>query len=253
MACGYNDKEKPDRFWEKLSDDQIVFKAMEVAREQDIKIDLNKIPNKLKKFCRQDDFSTTSLMFAVKKTDIDPEKRLKLVMFLIANGADPVQQDIKGHDALWYAQSGNEDINEDVEDIEDVLSAQDIEEFLSALAHSRTAIKNSSEMDIRNLIKIINFTAQYTKTTFSTKSTETLSIIEKNHKKSFDLLFKSLKESNEINAVIQIIERDFINFRPMPQDDKHQSKAPSLLSWLPNHKLTNNSSIIQSNDQGCGL
>lgn len=111
VACGYNDTSKSGRFWIKLSDDEIVFKAVQEAKKIGVKLDLNKIPDPLKGICNQPDFSTTALMFAAKKTDIPIAKRLDLIIFLLKNGADPAQQDNNGHDAIGYAESaGNTEI-----------------------------------------------------------------------------------------------------------------------------------------------
>lgn len=107
VACGYNDDRKAGEFWPKLPDDKIVFKAVKVAEDANIPLDLNKIPNQLKQVFDQDDFSITALMFAAKKTDIDEMSRLKLVLFLIQKGADPAVKDKNGCNALWYAQQKN--------------------------------------------------------------------------------------------------------------------------------------------------
>ena len=111
IACGYNDTREPGPNWVTLSDDEIVFRAMGEAKKAGIKLDLNRIPDRLKSICGQPDFSVTALMFAAKKTDIDKEKRLKLVTFLIEQGADPAQEDKEGHNAIWYAESsGNTEV-----------------------------------------------------------------------------------------------------------------------------------------------
>ena len=111
IACGYNDTKEPGPRWVTIADDEIVFRAIAEAEKYGIKLDLNKIPDRLKNICGQPDFSTTALMFAAKKTDIDKEKRLKLITFLIEQGADPAQKDKEGHNAIRYAKSsGNTEI-----------------------------------------------------------------------------------------------------------------------------------------------
>ena len=108
IACGYNDTSESATGWVTISDDEIVFRAVDEAEKAGIRLDFNRIPKRLKKICGQPDFSTTALMFAAKKTDINKEKRLKLVTFLIEHGADPAQKDKEGNNALWYAErSGN--------------------------------------------------------------------------------------------------------------------------------------------------
>lgn len=113
VACGYNDTSAPGLFWIELPDEEIVFRAIKEAKEAGIKLDLNKIPEKLKRVCGEKDFSTTALMFAAKKTDIPVEKRINLITFLLKHGADPAQRDKDGHDALWYAENkGNTEVAE---------------------------------------------------------------------------------------------------------------------------------------------
>ena len=135
IACGYNDEEEPGPFWDEFSDENIVFKTVTLALKHGLNIDFNRFPYQLKIILKntwgQNDFSTTMLMFAAKKMDINPEKRLQLVRFLIASDADPLLQDSKGQNALSYARQAGNKI---------------IEDYLRIFTPAQDSVKNTSSL-----------------------------------------------------------------------------------------------------------
>ena len=204
VACGYNDVRPFGQFWSSdpdlQCDESIVELVLQVGSENNIKIDLNKIPFKLKEVVGEDDFSITALMFAAKKKDIGSEKHLKLITILIKNGADIAIKDKNGHDAYWYAIQGN--------NIE-------IAEFLyqSTLDSVRESIKTNTSMDF---LKSIRFLVQHKVPEFSAEEVKALACIEKNvHDESYGAMAFAVK-NNHINEFIRIFS--LLDFPENPDD-----------------------------------
>lgn len=72
---------------------------------------------------------------------------MNLVKLLIANGADPVQQDNKGHNASWYAkQAGN----------------AEIEKYLNVIIGHRSSEKNEEALLKSNPLLLLKWFSKFT-------------------------------------------------------------------------------------------
>lgn len=135
VAAGL-EKSEPGEFWTKLDDVEIILNAMQIAKENQIQLNLNKIPKKFTKFKT----GITTLMYAAKKGNIE------LVMSLIENGALVQDCDNQDHNAIWYAKNENKkDVAEYLQTIFDLRDAIIREDISLIKRHLNTQVIDISK------------------------------------------------------------------------------------------------------------